>query len=72
MEAFGNSLSDSVSFRVPSWQSLGGPQLPRQGRQGSNQTQADYETGYTSHFAVDFPVNGLLRLPYQVLGGNEK
>jgi hypothetical protein len=28
-EAFGNSLADSVSFRFPSWQSLGGAPLLR-------------------------------------------
>ena len=33
VEAFGNSLADSVSFRFPSWQSLGGSPLLRQVRQ---------------------------------------
>lgn len=34
-EAFGNSLADSVSFRFPSWRSLGGSPFLRQSRQGS-------------------------------------
>ena len=60
VESFGNSLADSVSFRVPSWQSLDGPPFLRQRQRSTSPPLGSSEAGYMVDFAVDLLISGLL------------
>mgnify|MGYP001574170717 CR=1 FL=1 len=68
VEAFGNSLADSVGFRVPSWRSLGRHHsLDKVGRK-TPQPLGDSEAGYAVDFAVDLPISQTVQLPHQLQG----
>ena len=67
-ETLGNSLADSVGFRVPSWRSLGRHHSPDKVGRKTPQPLGDSEAGYAVDFAVDLPISQAVQLPHQLQG----